>query len=84
MKTAVDKVQRGQQRTTATSSKPATSITNSNEAKGRIKTRKQAKKMAATRETQASDTLEQGASPKGAETLRMDLRKGGASEASSL
>lgn len=56
----------------------------SNEAKGRIKTREQGRKMATAREVQASDTLEQGASPKGSETLQLDSRKGGATEASSL
>ena len=56
----------------------------SNEAKGRIKTREQGRKMATAREVQASDTLEQGASPKGSETLQLDSRKGGATEVSSL
>ncbi|WP_394787167.1 IS21-like element helper ATPase IstB [Rhodoferax sp.] len=54
------------------------------EAKGRIKTREQAKKVEASRGTQASDTVEEGASPDGSGTPQIDARKGGPTEADSL
>ena len=54
------------------------------EAKGRIKTREQARKVAASRGTQASDTVEGGASPDGSGTPQIDSRKGGSTEATSL
>lgn len=46
----------------------------SNEAKGRIKTREQARK---GQSAQASDTVEEGASPDGSGTPQIDSRKGG-------
>ncbi len=54
------------------------------EAKGRIKTREQARKVEASRGTQASDTVEEGASPDGSGTPQIDARKGGPTEADSL
>jgi DNA replication protein DnaC len=54
------------------------------EAKGRIKTREQARKVEARRGTQASDTVEEGASPDGSGTPQIDARKGGPTEADSL
>lgn len=56
----------------------------SNEAKGRIKTREQARKVAAGQGLQASDTVEEGASPDGSGTPQIDSRKGGPTETSSL
>lgn len=56
----------------------------SQEAKGRIKTREQARKVAASRGHQASDTVEEGASPDGSGTSQSDSRKGEPTEASSL
>ena len=56
----------------------------SNEAKGRIKTREQARKVASSPGTQASDIVEEGASPDGSETPQINSRKGGPTEASSL
>ena len=54
------------------------------EAKGRIKTREQARKVEASRGTQASDTVEEGASPDGSGTPQIDAIKGGPTEADSL
>ena len=56
----------------------------SNEAKGRIKTREQTRKVAARPGTQVSDTVEEGASPDGSETPQINSRKGGPTEAISL
>lgn len=52
------------------------------EAKGRIKTREQSRKVAAA--SQGSESVEEGASPDGSEIPPIDSRKGGPTEATSL